>query len=89
MLARELCTLRADGCEGDNLLDMDTVNSYAVDSNGGIVVEDDLLTPVGLTWPMDSSHLSFVAQQVMTETCIQAGFIEEQFLFVDGIFSDA
>lgn len=89
MRARELCSLLADDCEGDNLLDMDTVNRYVVDSSAKTVVEDDWLTPVGLTWPMGFSHSAFVAQQVMTETCLQAGFVQEQFLFKDGALPDA
>ena len=33
-----------------------------------------MLTPVGLTWPMGFSFSSHVAQSVMVDQCVQAGF---------------
>ena len=66
--------LHAVGLSGDEL------RTFLVDGDGSEPSAGDWLTPVSLTWPMGFAHSSYVAQQVMTASCLAAGFQQSQFL---------
>lgn len=56
------------------------IAALVIDAGADALNAGDWLAPVGLTWPMVFTHSAFVAQQLMTASCLQAGFDPSQFL---------
>ena len=56
------------------------ISGFLLDGDGRKLAENAWVSPVSLTWAMGFAHSAFVAQQVMTATCLDAGFHESQFL---------
>ena len=69
-------------------LTSDEVRSFLIDDDESQLVPGSSVTPVCLTWPMGFAYSAFVAQQVMTASCIAAGFTETQFLTNAGALPD-
>lgn len=61
---------------------------YLIDDDGLKLDSFTLVAPVSLTWPMGFAHSAYVAQQIMTEACLLAGFSENQFLSSAGSIPD-
>ena len=64
------------------------LRDYLIDGDGLELDDVTLLAPVSLTWPMGFAHSAYVAQQIMTEACLLAGFSENQFLSSAGSIPD-
>ena len=64
------------------------VQDYLIDDDGHKLDGFTLVTPLSLTWPMGFAHSAYVAQQIMTESCLLAGFSENQFLSSAGSIPD-
>ena len=60
------------------------LNAFVIDGAGGLLRDNDWVTPVNLTWPMGFAHSSCIAQQVMTSACLAAVFKEGQFITTAG-----
>ena len=81
-------------CEPLGLSSVDFADHFCIDDLRNFLLDDDgdkldgaaWLAPVSLTWPMGFSHSSFVAQQLMSASCLAAGF--EQSLSKEGILPD-
>jgi hypothetical protein len=93
---RELCEplQNDDADQGADMsvtdyFNIDDLRKFIIDDNGGELMGDARLSPVSLTWPMGFSHSSFVAQQLMSESCLVAGLDESQFLSSEGVLPDA
>ena len=61
-------------------LGMDEISAMVIDGDRNMLDENVWLAPLSLTWPMGFAHSAFVAQQLMTSSCLEAGFDPSQFL---------
>ena len=61
-------------------LELDAITELIIDDFPRPLTDDSWLAPVNMTWPMGFAHSTFGAQEVMTASCLAAGFRPSQFL---------
>ena len=60
--------------------DLSEIKLALVDADAQSICATDWLSPVSLTWPMGFAHSAYVAQQLMTASCLAAGYKPSQFI---------